>query len=79
MFAVTTFTGTRYTYVHTLDAGEKINNSFDAISPDTQWMVSGEWGDQSRLQVFPTPCSTRPPRRRAERCHRPGRSPWTGR
>ncbi|MFE2881325.1 hypothetical protein [Streptomyces sp. NPDC059272] len=55
MFAVTTPSGTRYTYVHTLDSGEKINNSFDAISPDTQWMVSGEWGDQSRLQVFPTP------------------------
>lgn len=55
MFAVTAPSGTRYTYVHTLDSGEKINNSFDAISPDTQWMVSGEWGDQSRLQVFPTP------------------------
>jgi hypothetical protein len=55
MFAVTAPSGTRYTYVHPLDSGEKINNSFDAISPDTQWMVSGEWGDQSRLQVFPTP------------------------
>jgi hypothetical protein len=25
------------------------------VSPDGQWLVSGEWGDQSRLQVFPAP------------------------
>lgn len=55
MFAVTTPSGQRYEYVHRLDPGEKINNSFAAVSPDSQWMVSGEWGDQNRLQVFPTP------------------------
>ncbi|QKW30259.1 hypothetical protein HUT11_32190 [Streptomyces seoulensis] len=55
MFAVTTPAGKRYEYVHRLDAGEKVNNSFAAVSPDAQWLVSGEWGDQDRLQVFPAP------------------------
>ncbi|MFF8593760.1 hypothetical protein ACF061_20395 [Streptomyces sp. NPDC015220] len=55
MFAVTTPDGKRYEYVHPLDAGEKVNNSFAAVSPDAQWLVSGEWGDQNRLQVFPAP------------------------
>ncbi|WP_086729504.1 hypothetical protein [Streptomyces carpinensis] len=55
MFAVTTPSGKRYEYVHRLDAGEKVNNSFATVSPDGQWLVSGEWGDQNRLQVFPAP------------------------
>jgi hypothetical protein len=55
MFAVTTPAGKRYEYVHQLDPGEKLNNSFAAVSPDGQWLVSGEWGDQNRLQVFPAP------------------------
>jgi hypothetical protein len=55
MYAVSTPDGHRYEYVHPLDPGEKPNNSFTAVSPDAQWMVSGEWGDQDRLQVFPTP------------------------
>ncbi|MEV8566213.1 hypothetical protein AB0436_11665 [Streptomyces sp. NPDC051322] len=55
MYAVTTSDGRRYEYVHPLDPGEKLNNSFATVSPDTQWLVSGEWGDQDRLQVFPTP------------------------
>ena len=55
MFAVTTPAGKRYEYVHRLDPGEKVNNSFAAVSPDAQWLVSGEWGDQNRLQVFPAP------------------------
>lgn len=55
MFAVTTPSGQRYLYEHPLDAGEKLNNSFAAVSPDGQWLVSGEWEDQSRLQVFPAP------------------------
>ncbi|MFD8804379.1 hypothetical protein [Streptomyces sp. NPDC059597] len=42
-------------YVHTLAPGEAINNSWDAISPDGQWMLSGEWGTMNRLLVFPTP------------------------
>ncbi|MET7352872.1 MULTISPECIES: hypothetical protein [Streptomyces] len=42
-------------YVHALSPGEALNNSFDTISPDGQWMVSGEWGTMTRLLVFPTP------------------------
>ena len=55
MFAVTTPAGKRYEYVHQLNPGEKVNNSFATVSPDGQWLVSGEWGDQNRLQVFPAP------------------------
>ncbi|MFI6379766.1 hypothetical protein ACIBKX_10015 [Streptomyces sp. NPDC050658] len=63
MFAVTTPDGKRYLYEHRLDAGEKLNNSFASVSPDNQWLVSGEWGDQDRLQVFPAPLlnSSTPP------------------
>lgn len=55
MYLVTTPGGQSYEYTHPLDAGEELNNSFDAVSPDAQWMVSGEWGDMNRLQVFPAP------------------------
>jgi hypothetical protein len=55
MFLVTTPSDSTYEYTHTLAAGELYNNSFDAISPDEQWMVSGTWGTQTNLQVFPTP------------------------
>ncbi len=55
MFAVTTPAGKRYEYVHPLDSGEMLNNSFAAVSPDAQWLVSGEWGTRDRLQVFPAP------------------------
>ena len=55
MFRVTTPSGATYQYVHTLVSGELYNNSFDTISPDTQWMVSGEWGTMSHLQIYPTP------------------------
>ncbi|MCS0599909.1 hypothetical protein NX794_01435 [Streptomyces sp. LP11] len=55
LYSVTTPAGKRYDYTHPLDAGEKVNNSFASVSPDGQWLVSGEWGDQDRLQVFPAP------------------------
>ncbi|GCB44310.1 hypothetical protein SNL152K_1599 [Streptomyces sp. NL15-2K] len=55
MFAVTTPAGKRYEYVHPLNPGEKLNNSFATVSPDARWLVSGEWGEQHRLQVFPAP------------------------
>lgn len=55
MFLVTTPSGATYQYVHTLVAGELYNNSFDAISPDEQFMVAGEWGTMDHLQVYPTP------------------------
>ncbi|MFD0313181.1 hypothetical protein [Streptomyces flavalbus] len=42
-------------YVHTLGAGEALNNSWVAIAPEGQWMLAGEWGTMTRLQVFPTP------------------------
>ncbi|MFD8567853.1 hypothetical protein [Streptomyces sp. NPDC059639] len=55
MYAVTAPDGTRTTYEHTLDQGELLNNSFASVSPDGQWLVSGEWGTMNRLQVFPAP------------------------
>jgi hypothetical protein len=42
-------------YVHTLSPGEALNNSWVAVSPDGQWMLSGEWGTMTRFLVFPTP------------------------
>ncbi|MFF7972400.1 hypothetical protein [Streptomyces sp. NPDC007905] len=55
MFRVQAPGGAWSEYVHTLSAGEALNNSWDAISPDGQWMLSGEWGTMNRLLVFPTP------------------------
>lgn len=55
LFLLTTPSGSTYKYTHALVPGELYNNSFDAISPDTQWMVAGTWGSQSSLQIFPTP------------------------
>ncbi|MZD07680.1 hypothetical protein GTW43_21725 [Streptomyces sp. SID5785] len=55
MYAVTAPDGTRTTYEHALDQGELLNNSFATVSPDAQWLVSGEWGTMRRLQVFPAP------------------------
>ena len=43
------------TIFHALGPGEALNNSFVAISPGGQWMVSGEWGTMTRLLVHPTP------------------------
>jgi hypothetical protein len=55
LFAVTTPSGVRHDFVHDLVPGEAANNSFAAVSPDGQWLVSGEWGRMTRLLVFPTP------------------------
>ncbi|MYT74450.1 MULTISPECIES: hypothetical protein [unclassified Streptomyces] len=55
MYAVTAPDGSRTTYEHALDQGELLNNSFASVSPDAQWLVSGEWGTMNRLQVFPAP------------------------
>ncbi|MET9493836.1 hypothetical protein [Streptomyces sp. NPDC006552] len=55
MFAATGPDGKRTTYEHALDQDELLNNSFASVSPDGQWLVSGEWGAMNRLQVFPTP------------------------
>jgi hypothetical protein len=55
MFRVQAPGGAWSEYVHTLGAGEALNNSWVAISPDGQWMLAGEWGTMTRLLVFPTP------------------------
>lgn len=55
MFRLKAPDGTWSEYVHALGSGEALNNSWVAISPDGQWMLSGEWGTMTRLLVFPTP------------------------
>jgi hypothetical protein len=55
MFLVTTPSGATRRYVHTLVPDELYNNSFDAISPGAQWMVAGEWGTMTHLQIYPAP------------------------
>jgi hypothetical protein len=55
MYLLTTPSGSTYQYTHTLVSGELYNNSFAALSPDTQWLVSGTWGTQASLQIFPAP------------------------
>lgn len=55
LFRVTTPSGAHYDYPHTLVSGEEMNNSWDAVSPDSQWMVNGEWDTMTRFLVFPTP------------------------
>ncbi|MCK1822306.1 hypothetical protein MTQ10_22525 [Streptomyces sp. XM83C] len=55
MYRVQAPDGTWSEYVHALSPGEALNNSWVAITPDGQWMLSGEWGTMTRLLVFPTP------------------------
>jgi hypothetical protein len=55
MFLVTNPSGKSFEYRHTIVRGELYNNSFDAISTDAQWLVAGEWGTMSHLQIYPTP------------------------
>lgn len=38
--------------VHQLDPGETYNNSWVAVSPDGEWMASGEWEDMTSFLVF---------------------------
>jgi hypothetical protein len=55
MFRAQAPNGTWSEYVHTLAPGEALNNSWDAISVDGPWMLSGEWGTMDRLLGFATP------------------------
>ncbi|MFJ5263245.1 hypothetical protein ACIQAC_22535 [Streptomyces sp. NPDC088387] len=55
MFRVQAPGGAWSEYVHQLSAGEALNNSWVAVSPDGQWMLAGEYGTMSRFLVFPTP------------------------
>jgi hypothetical protein len=47
--------GAESDFIHHDIAGEEYNNSFAAVSPDSQWMVSGEWDHMTRLLVMATP------------------------
>lgn len=55
MFHVVTPHNRSFRYTHALEGDEEGNNSFASISPDGQWMVTGEWDTQGRLLVFPMP------------------------
>ncbi|MFJ9019847.1 hypothetical protein ACIRPU_07650 [Streptomyces sp. NPDC102259] len=55
MFRVQAPGGAWSEYVHALGSGEALNNSWAAITPNSQWMLSGEWGTMTRFLVFPTP------------------------
>jgi hypothetical protein len=59
MFLVTAPSGKTVEYVHKLVPGELYNNSFVTISPNSQWMVAGEWETMSHLQIYPTPLLNR--------------------
>jgi hypothetical protein len=55
LFVLTTPSGVRYRYLHTLRRDEAYNNSFTAIAPRGRWFVAGEWGTMRRLLVFGMP------------------------
>jgi hypothetical protein len=57
MMLVTTPAGQQYEYVHQMaDDEQAVNaNAYAAVSPDGQWLVSGELAPVTRLLVFPTP------------------------
>ena len=55
LFRVQSPAGKWANYTHALESWEASNNSFAAVSPDLQWMVSGEWGTMDRLLVMPMP------------------------
>jgi len=55
LFTVIAPDGSATDYPHPLVPGEEHNNSFADVSPDGQWLVSGEWDTMSRLLVFPMP------------------------
>ncbi|MBO0729460.1 MAG: hypothetical protein J2P57_09390 [Acidimicrobiaceae bacterium] len=59
LFTATDPSGNRSNYLHTLDRtlhpAELSNNSYIAVAPGGQWMVSGEWFTMNRLLVYPTP------------------------
>lgn len=55
MFTVTGADGIVHPFIHRLAGDEQPNNSFAAVTPDGRWLVSGEWGQRSRLLVFPAP------------------------
>jgi hypothetical protein len=61
MFPVTRRDGNRLEYRHQLDPGELFNNSFVAVSPDRQWLVSGG-GSRSTTRSRTSRAATSSPR-----------------
>ncbi|MFD7160914.1 hypothetical protein ACFV9C_40455 [Kribbella sp. NPDC059898] len=55
LYRVQSPSGAWSTYTHALESWEANNNSFAAVSPDAQWLVTGEWGTMDRLLVLPMP------------------------
>lgn len=55
LFRVEAPDGTWAEYTHALESWEAPNNSFAAVSPDSRWLVAGEWGTMDRLLVHPMP------------------------
>jgi hypothetical protein len=59
LYTVTDPSGRRSDFLHKLDAAidpsELPNNSFVAVAPSGQWMISGEWLTMRRFLVFPAP------------------------
>jgi hypothetical protein len=59
LFTATDAAGHRLDFVHPLQVAlqlpELSNNSYVAVAPGGQWMLSGEWCTMQRLLVFPTP------------------------
>jgi hypothetical protein len=59
LFTVTDPAGHRSDFLHPLDPklqpAELANNSYVAVAPGDEWMISGEWLTMRRLLVFPTP------------------------
>ncbi len=59
LFTATDPSGNRFDFPHRLDLdlqpAELSNNSYVAIAPSGQWLVSGEWFAMQRLLVYPTP------------------------
>lgn len=59
LFTATDLSGHRSNFVHSLDLAlqpaEQLNNSYVAVAPGGQWMLSGEWLIMQRLLVYPTP------------------------
>jgi hypothetical protein len=59
LFTVTDPTGRRSDFLHPLDLAlqpaELSNNSYVAVAPGGDWMISGEWFTMRRILVYPTP------------------------
>ncbi|MFF6984443.1 RICIN domain-containing protein [Streptomyces sp. NPDC008343] len=55
MFRVWTPDKSTSEHYHALVPGEARDNNFAAVSPDGQWIVSGQWGPITTLPYYPMP------------------------